>query len=294
MALFKKPNHLKYTELCMYIDENVYRDDLTTEEENTIFEYLYHIANMLARKGGYFSRSEYYEDFAAYFASSVYFRLRNPKQYIIDPKTNEPKLSKIKSVLNYMKNVAYLRKMEFEQEFYSQALSPALNESDDVEYALNYTFSDKLSESIEDITAVDFELCLNDICLTTKNFLKKIPYKTNPVVWNNIYLSCLLTLINNLTLSNKTIARIDNLKYDIRNRPRAVDNLFKDSPENYVILYHLDKSMRDYIWILTQEVKHLIAKDLSLSLHNYIPVSTSLNTIALADINLEEYSDYGD
>lgn len=292
--LFKKPNNLKYTDMCIYIDNNIYRTDLSEDEENLIFEYLYHIANMLARKANYFNNKEYYDDFAIYFASSIYFRLKSPKQFEIDPETNDYKLTRIKSVLNYMKNVIHLRKIEFEQEVYSQTLSPTIGKDEDVEYALNYTFADKLSESIEDISAVDFELCLNNICLTTKNFLKRIPYRTNSVTWYNIYLSCLLTLLNIFTLSNKTITRINNLKYDIHNRPRAIDSLFKDSPENYVILYHIDKSMQDYIWILTQEIKHLLAKDLSLTLHNYMPVSSALNAIALADINLEEYTEYGD
>jgi len=292
-GLFKKPNNVRYVDMCIYIDNNIYRDNLTEEEQNTIYEYLYHLANMLARKANYFNQSQYYEDFAAYFASNVYFRLTNPKQFQIDPETGEPKLTKIKSVLNYMKNVLYLRKIEFEQEFYSQVLSPSMEDTV-VTYDMQYTFADKLSESIEDISSLDFDLCLSDICKTAKNFLKRIPYKTNKTVWNNIYLSCLLTLLNILTLPNKTIERINNLKYDIHNRPKAVDNLYKDSPENLVILYHLDDSMRDYIWVLVQEIRHLMAKDLSLTLKTYVPVTSTMNAMALADINLEEYNNYGD
>jgi len=291
MALFTKPHKVKYTDMCIYIDNNAYRDDLTEDEENLIFEYLYHIANMLARNAKYFNRSDYYEDFAIYFATSIFLRYRNPKQYQTDPDTGETKLPKIKSVLNYMKTVVYPRKVEFEQKFYSQIFSNQ-DECEDVVYNTNFTFSDRLSQSIESISMSEFSMCLGDICKTTRRFLKCIPYRTNKVVWNNIYLSCLLTLLNIITISNRDMERVSELKRDIQERTYL--NLYKDTPENSVILYHLDSNMRDYIWILVQEIKHVIAKDLSFSLHTYVPATSSLNAIALADINIEEYNNYGE
>lgn len=292
--MYKKPANIKYTDMCIYIDRNVYRDDLTEAEENKIFEYLFHIAKMLAYKAKYFTRTEYYDDFAVYFATSVYFRLKNKKQFEIDEETNEPKLTKIKSCLNYMKNVAYLRKIEFEQEFYSQTFSPVLTDGDDVIYDTKYSFADKLAEVSDEISAVEFDICLGEICKTTRNFLKRIPYKQGTITWMNIYLSCLLTMLSTLTLSNRSIEHINNLKFDINNRPRALEKLYSDNPQSFVILYHLDKSMQDYIWILVQEIKHIMSKDLSLSLHTYIPTTSMLNALAIADINLEEYNDYGD
>ena len=294
MALYKKPANVRYVDMCIYVDENAYRTDLTEDEENKIFEYLFHIAKMLAYKAKYFNRNEYYDDFAVYLATNVYFRLKNPKQFEIDPETNEPKLSKIKSCLNYMKNVAYLRKIEFEQEFYSQTFSPVISEGDSVYYDTTYSFADKLAEVADEINMVEFDICLGEICKTIKNFLKKIPYKSNTTTWTNIYLSCLLTFLSTLTLSNKSIEHINNLKFDINNRPRALEKLYSDNPENFVILYHLDKNMRDYIWILVQELKHLISKDLSLSLHTYIPTTSMMNALAIADINLDEYTEYGE
>ena len=293
-ALFKKPSNMKYTDMCIFIDNNVYRDDLTEEEENLIFEYLYHIIKMLAYKAKYFNKAEYYEDFAVYLATDMYFRLKNPKQFQFDEETGEWKLTKIKSCLNYIKHIISGRKKEFTDQIFSQIYTQAPDEENPPVYDMNYSFGDKLSEALEEINLVDFDLCLGNICATTKNFLKQIPYKSNPKVWYNIYLSCILTLLNNLTLSNKTKERIANLKYDIKNRPHAVDNLFLGSSESTVILYHLNKSMQDYIWILVQEIKHLMAKDLSLTLHTQVPLPSAVNAIALADINLEEYMGYND
>ena len=295
MALYKKPANVKYTDMCIYIDNNIYRDNLTEDEENTIFEYLYHIALMIARKANYFTRQENYEDFALFFATSIYCRLKNPKQWIFDEEANEPQLPKIRSVLNYMKNVAYPRKVEFEQKFYSQIMSKGYEEDEKefVEYSTEYSFSDQLSQSIESLSMVEFNECLGDICLTTKRFLKHIPYKTNSLTWYNIYLSCLLTLLNTLILPKREIARLKELKHEVPLMTKIYDNVCRENLDNLVVLYHLDKSMRDYIWVLVQEIKHVIAKDLSVKNHTYIPATSSINALALAEINMDEYN-YGD
>ena len=36
---YSKPN-IKYTDMAIYIDNNVYRDDLTEQDENLIFQYM--------------------------------------------------------------------------------------------------------------------------------------------------------------------------------------------------------------------------------------------------------------
>jgi hypothetical protein len=90
----------------------VYREDLSEDEDKLIFEYLYHLIEMLAYKAKFFSRYQYYEDFALYAASDIFIRLKNPKQFEYDGNGN-PKLKKIKSILNYIKAVLYAKKVDF-------------------------------------------------------------------------------------------------------------------------------------------------------------------------------------
>lgn len=125
---------------------------------------------MLARKGKFFHKSQYYDDFAAYLATQLYFRITNPKQF-----DENSKMQKIKSILNYMKSIIYARKVMFEQEHYSQVVTPS-TEEDDVEYDVHYSFSDMLSESVDELSRVEFDLCLHSIDKTIKKFLKRIPY----------------------------------------------------------------------------------------------------------------------
>lgn len=131
---------------------------------------------MLAYKGNYFLRQEYYDDFAIFFATNVYFRYKNPKQFEINEETGEPKLTKLKSCLNYMKNVGSLRKIEFEQNTFSSVFSTDTLDEDYVSYDLNYSFADQLSHSTDLLDRADFDLCLGSVCQTTETFLKQIPY----------------------------------------------------------------------------------------------------------------------
>lgn len=158
----------------------MYSENLTSEEDNLIFEYLYHLSKMLAFKSKFFNKNQYYEDFAIYLATDVYFRIKNPKQFEIDEIKGAPKLSKIKSSLNYLKSVLYPRKIAFEQNAYSQVMSkPA--DSDIVEYYPGYSFSDMLSDSVDDMSIANFNLYLGDLGKTARAFLSNIPYKIDSV-----------------------------------------------------------------------------------------------------------------
>lgn len=279
---YKKPKGVTYTQMAMYVDANAYSDDNDIYVEERIFKYLYFIVHMLSRKAGYFKRNADYDEFSLYLAASVFLRYKNPKQFELN-EDGTPKLKKIKSCLNYIKKIIYPRKVNFEQEYYSQALSKT-PEKDDTVYYSNYEFSERLSETIEAESMVDFQECLNDVAKTAKAYLKNIPYKKDPVMMKNIYISCMLTISNSMTLSGRALRRIKNMKRDVINNPDALERVFRKEKRT-VILYHLDDSMHDYIYVLANEVKHAMAKDLSYSLDTYIPANTGLNATAVVDIN---------
>ena len=116
---YSNPN-IKYTDMCIYIDAHAYEED---RNDDLIFEYLYHITKMLAHKSNYFNKPKYYDDFGIYAAGKLFLRLINPKQFDINPDTGLPRLTKIKSILNYAKTKIYPLKVEFEQENYYQMLA---------------------------------------------------------------------------------------------------------------------------------------------------------------------------
>ena len=80
---FIRPKDVTYTDMCIYIDNNIYTDNY---DVNTVYEYLYHIIFMLAKQSQLFNKHKYYDSFAIFGASRVYFRLTNKKQFELKSK----------------------------------------------------------------------------------------------------------------------------------------------------------------------------------------------------------------
>jgi hypothetical protein len=269
--IFKKPK-LTYTEMCIYIDKHAYEPDC---DDNLIYEYLYHIIYMLARKSGYFNAEHYYNDFAIQSASKIFMRYKNPKQYIIDDATGEPKLTKIISVLNYIKSKLYPMKVEFEQSNYSQTYN--YNE-DDLSEPIEYMFVKKLSTD-DAMHKLEFTDYLNRIVIIIRKELKKIPYVNNKVAWRNIYISCLLTILNSITLSNKNKEKLYIKNNYMYTKESYVEKVFREESSDPVLLYHLDQTMKPYIFVLTNKVKRVLANDLSSMIKSWEPPSEMIKNM---------------
>ena len=78
---FTKPKDVSYTDMCRYIDDNIYTDNF---DESLVYEYLYHIIFMLGKQAALFDKHMYYDYFALFGATRVYFRLVNKKQFMLN------------------------------------------------------------------------------------------------------------------------------------------------------------------------------------------------------------------
>lgn len=280
--IYTKPKNVSYTDMAIWLDSNVYVDD-EDRDDDKIFEYLYHLGYMLARKARYFKSTDQLEMFAIELATAVYLRLTNPKQYEIV--NGKARLNKIKSVLNYMKSVLYPRKVAFEQTNYAQS-ETAIDEPEQQDLTSGYTFANYLQDMANSLVRIDFESYLETIPQTIKSYVKQLPYKSYSVEWYNVYMSCLLSFLNSITLPIVDLQRIRSLKYE-SNRISAI-NFWFDTHTDYVILYHLPESMHDYIQVQTLKIRRLIASDLSEM------INTEIDTHSLNDgiIRKELYGDY--
>ena len=285
--LYEKPKDIRYVDMCIYIDENVYRKDLTEDEDETIFKYLCILVEMLAKKQSFFKSQKQYEDFSIYVATSVFMRLKNKKQFEIDDKGNY-KLKQIKSVLNYLKAILYPRKVNFEQMTYSQV--DTIYEEEITDCTSGYTFSNQLSDITYELNLCEYISCLSDIIGTIRYFLKDIPYYSDKVVWNNIYISCMLTFLNSITLSKNNIHRLrrNDLKKELQYY--QIDEMY-EKESNKVILYHLDESMFNYIHVLTKQIKNIMCKDLSEIIHEEVSVGSNQVAMMREELMREELED---
>lgn len=274
MTYYTKPNNITYTQMCIWIDENAYKD---TCNDYILYEYLYHISRMLAYKSKFFNKAAYYDDFAILMANRIFMRLKNKKQF-----EESSKLTKIKSVLNYAKGILYPTKILFENEYYAQNYTSL----DDDSYKYDYSLHDAVLASINGINKVDFNMYLGNIVNTAKNFLYKLPHKNKTEI-ENIYISCMLSLLNSITLSNRNKAKLIDLRKKDKLTPEHIDKFYKQERDNCIILYHLDQSYKDYIKVILNELRHLISGDLSTILNDNIQTESGIKNILIASADLD-------
>ena len=272
--LYKKPNNLKYTTMAIYIDENIYKPD---HDQETIYKYLYFLAIMLAHKENLFNIEDEYEEFAIYYASQLYLRLTNKKQFEYND-AGEPKLKRVKSILNYMKSTIGQRAAEFDKYEYDYTSNKI---TDDV--AVSYSFRQLVSESTDFLGRVEFEACLGDIIKGLRAYLTHIPYSENSIIYNNIYLSCLLSFLNSIVLDSRSLKKLSN-SYS----PEQLEALYKKQNKDFVILFHLPAEMKGYIQTLTNGMKHYIAKDLSWKGRDYISSHSNMLSLLANSISNNE------
>lgn len=267
---FTKPVDLSYTDMCIYIDENIYKDDY---DENLVYQYLYHIMYMLAKQSSLFTKHQYYDGFALFAATRIYLRFTNRKQFELKP-DGTPKMDKIRSVLNYAKNVLYPLKVDYQQSEYCQNIT---NKSED---NFTYDYSNAVKNAVNGLYLVEFEVTMNDICKTCENFLNITPYKKGSAEWLNVYISVMLTFLNWVTLRNKSVRRIKHLESTVRLKDSHINRSFEQEKECEPILFHLDSAMADYITVLTRHLKHIVAKDLSSILQTAVDSEMQLYEIS--------------
>ena len=273
---FEKPK-VRYVDMCMYIDDHVYTDDY---DQTLVYQYLYHIILMLAIKRDYFSSSKVTEDFSLYAASTYYVRLFDERQF-----EDESSLEPIRSILNYIKKTLYSIRREYVRKYMPENETPV-----GVEY-LNIdsdSFSMYVGNKVDFIGKFEFGDYLESIDVIVKDSLKTIPYKNNSVMWNNIYISCLLSLLNSITLKNKDIKRLNGFKRPNSLTNELLNDLYLEERYNSVILYHLDNCMYNYIWVLTNKIRHHLSTELSQSLHTHTPSNITMKNLLMSNTSEQE------
>ncbi len=282
--LFQKPN-IKYTDMCIYVDSIVEKGNPSEQELNRCFEYIYHIGFMLAHKHKYFSKNYYYEEFALFLATEVMHRLFfNPKLGEVD-ENGEPSLTKIKSVLNYMKAILYGRKVEFEQQTYSQQLFKNSEESN-----FSYTYNEDLYQSLKE---TNITLYFNSLSKTVKHIVyDKNFYKNDKILMKNIYISCLLTVLNGLTFTLPDIIKLNTTYSSVESKYRLLERLYSKNKDEALVLYHLDSKYSDYIKVLSNKVYKQIKEDLSeISSQTFALSDDVITNILFLEINGEDYNE---
>jgi hypothetical protein len=232
--LWKKPANLKYTDLCIYIDENVPKiinPGENPEIENTIYNYLWLLVKALAIKKCMFTDFQDYDMYAFYAANRLFFALR--KNQLNQGKTIKGKLIRpIKSCLNYTKALLYPMKIEYQRESFREVI-----EEEFVSKKFDaFAYKEQLKNNAREASGVTLQFrdhvrdALTSNSRLLDDVLQKSPFNKSTSEYQNLKISILLTSIQVLKSKKKL-----------------------DAAPQSVILWHLPKSMSSYTKVLLKE-----------------------------------------
>lgn len=278
--LFEKDPKTRYVDMAIYIDHHIYSGDF---DEELVYQYLYFLIYMLAKKKKYFSSEKVYDDFSIWFATKMYVRLTDPRQF-----DENERLEKITSVLNYIKNVLYAKQVEYNSEIGFQITlgkfkSKYIEDFDDdalIDYyrpSIESTNKDIIRSSIVNLLETVPEMFMEEI--------RKSPYKNNEVMVHNLYLSCMLTFIKTTTFSNR---QIDKVVKSLARHPNADISRLGSVGSIEIVLWDIPDYLFDYVKLIYNRVRNIIVDEIKDSVSRY-----SLSTHDLVSVVNSNYDDAG-
>lgn len=254
--IYKKDPKIKYWEMAKYIDDHIREEDC---DEERIFEYMYQLFYVLSVKAKMFKTGTDYDNYALYGATQLFVRYRK--------ENSNPNLKPIKSSLNYIKKLLYPIRVDYQQANFAEMFTE--ESLDALPDQLRSDAASKARSLNSDLLSVDYKYCLSQTNVLVKRVLTTSPYKDIPHMVHNLYLSCMLTLLKSLTISNRNQLRLDNKLSRKLPVDNLLDQIYAAEIRDDVVLFHLDKSMRNYIDTLVRRVKHELAKDLKYLIGSY-------------------------
>lgn len=242
--LFEKPANKRYVDLAIDIDNEFYSADV---DYNKMYTYMYLLAYMLAAKQKYFNTQAEYEEFSSILAYSTYQRMMNK---------NRPP---IKSVLNYMKSILYFRKCAYDVQKQQRIIDPKFDDWDPVSYTesrkSSYEVSVGSDKLFEGVTQT-----LKDVPRIIKKNIPKV-FKGDKVEYENIYISCLLSMINKVTLP---VVYDDKLQSKLESSPTFDEvKYYKKYLDNDIILWHLPESFEVVVMTIINKVNNIIVNEIN-------------------------------
>lgn len=227
--VFPKIENMKIVDMCKWIDDNAYREDLTEKEKNLIYKYMYFIIYSISKAHNYLHYEIDYDNFALYFAEWLYFRLVN----------NPPDLPKVVSVKNYVDKVLYKRIIRWQQSDKDKVVFEDFNDEGVPTKAKTIDTTLYKHQIKEEIESASYVMLCEDVikeieCLPNviDNVVEHTPYRYDEQMKLRISNSLLLSFLSQLNGDNKIICwhmsdSLNNLIKVLLNRVKRefVDNI---------------------------------------------------------------------
>ena len=245
--LYTKNDDKRYTMMCKEFDEEFPKPD---RDDAKLYRTVYLVYYMLACKENFFGNNfHYYDGYAQFAATTIYVRFLKKLR----------KGEKIKSLLNYAKSSMRYLKIMYQNEEFETIIDP--------EHGVDTTkMSSNLRDSIvadyDDGLVEDIERTLSSIDNIINGVIDDTIYANNDLMRHRVYLSCLLTLLNSITLPRDSSILKSRTRSKNINDSILVEALAKER-EKPVILWNLNNSMQDTIRVIVNKVRKELSENIN-------------------------------
>lgn len=251
---YTKPKNMKYVDMCKYFDEHFHVDS-AERDDYLLYQYMYHIVYMLACKQRYFNNFDDYDEFAIFASNILYTRFDKFER------EGRP----VKSILNYIKATLYALKATYISKMKTQDLTRDIGFDTDgfaermkSNYQFNYNRNKELPNAIIG-TIRSLPYIASKVVLST-------PYRNDKLMMKRLYQSCMLSLLNEFTMSNYLRHKIDG-RNERSLEDLSIDSEMKMMHKEYTnnsgtILWNLPDKYKDYVTVLTRRIKNELSKEL--------------------------------
>lgn len=200
--LWRKPADMRYTDMCIWIDQNIPKIGEHPGEypdiEDTVYNYLYLLTKALSIKKRMFQNFEDYDGYALYAAQRLFTAIQ--KNYQNQGKTIKGKvISPIKSCLNYTKALLYPMKVEYMRETFAQVISEEFTGKQFDAYAFKETLKEQAAQSQ---TSIMLQVAVADVLHSIPKYIDQTlagsPFHKNQPEWKKLKITLLLNFLHGL------------------------------------------------------------------------------------------------
>ena len=134
---------------------------------------------------------------------------------------------------------------------------------------------------------IDMDNYLQSIPAILKNFINQTPYANDKCVIHNLYISCLLTLLRTITLSNYNYERLMRRTSECTkdNTDELLSEMLDTEKLNAPIAWHLDEGMDTYVSVISTKLQKLMTKDIREMIQYYEPSDEVIKDILMSPLS---------
>lgn len=274
--LYSKPEDKRYVDMCKEFDEEFYTPN---RDNDKMFKYMYLTFYMLACKHNYFKKFEDYDGYAQYAATKIFTRyLKKERQGV-----------QIKSLLNYANGCIGHLKVDYQNENFEQVTQEG--DEDVCLFEQSYRDAIRVNYNKDDLM-MDTEELLRTIPQIARRVLDESPYKTNKLILKRLYMSCMLTILDSVTLPKCVLDKVQIKKENKDLKDNYIIKQYQKNMQDALILWDLDDDYSDIVKLLVNKIRSEMSSEINAVSASYAVPDDVIDAIISSAYDEKAYTNY--